>query len=122
MERVRDVVGANGIEIPLPLIEQYGLQPGSPFLIEFGENGIRILPPTPHEEKIGTQALFYLFKKLGDAIRIEVGKLDEEWQVTVFGADMVEPLGHLIYSTTGDLVEAKSTPIAVMRQNALLDA
>ena len=122
MERVRDIVGATGIEIPFPLIEQYGLQPGSPFLIEFGEKGLRIVPPTSQEEEIGTQALLYLFRKLGDAIRIEVEQADEEWKVTVLDADIIEPLGYLIYSATGELMETKSTPIEVMRQKALLSS
>lgn len=117
MERVQDVVGERGIEIPLPLIEQYGFQPGSPFLIEFGETGIRILPPTSQQEEIGTQALFYLFRKLGDAIRVKVEPLGTEWQVNVYGVDS-ELLGKLIYSTDGILIETKSTSVETMRQKA----
>lgn len=122
MERVRDIVGTNGIEIPLPLIEQYGLQPGSPFLIEFDEKGLRIMPPTPQEEEIGTQALLYLFRRLGDAVRIEVGQQEEGWKVTVLDAEMNEPLGYLTYSAIGELVETASTSIETMRQRALLSA
>ncbi len=118
MERVQNIVGERGIEIPLPLIEQYGFQPGSPFLIEFGETGIRILPPMSQQEEIGTQALFYLFRKLGDAVRVDVKPLGLEWQVNVYAADE-KPLGKLIYSSDGVLIEAKSTPVATMRQKAL---
>ncbi len=120
MERVQNIVGKRGIEIPLPLIEQYGFQPGSPFLIEFGETGIRILPPMPQQEEIGTQALFYLFRKLGDAVRVEVEPVDSGWQVNVYAADK-EPLGKLFYSSDGSLIETKSTPVATMRQKALVE-
>ncbi|MBM3749314.1 MAG: hypothetical protein FJW34_26440 [Acidobacteria bacterium] len=48
MERVRQVIGTEGLQIPLPIRQRYGLQPGGGVVLELGTTEeIRILPAVP---------------------------------------------------------------------------
>lgn len=72
MERVRQVMGEKGLEIPLLLTERYGLRPGVQVVMELDEDGIRILPALPEKEDIESLALRYVLRNLGDAATISV--------------------------------------------------
>lgn len=91
--RTKQKVDAQGIHIPLPFVEQYGLSPGTEVFVEFGPDGIFLSPAFVDAEKIETQALRLLFRKLGDAVKVRVQQ-DREgtdlrtlWRVDVYGSD-----------------------------------
>lgn len=47
MERIRQVVDTAGLQIPLPVMQRYGLQPGGRVILELGIDESRILPAIP---------------------------------------------------------------------------
>jgi antitoxin component of MazEF toxin-antitoxin module len=119
MEKFRQVINAQGLQIPLPIMERYGLQPGAPVVLELDEQGIRITPALPAKEEIENLALRYLLSHLGDAVAVEVEIKDTHWHVSIYGTDLPEPLGHLIFSMEGKLLTDQSTPSEIMRQKAI---
>ncbi len=119
MECVRQVVGSEGLQIPLLIIQRYGLQPGTGVVLELETDGIRILPAAPGQEEIENRALRYLLAYLGDAATIKVERDDGDWHVSVYGADIADSLGRLVYSPAGELLLDRSTPVEDMHQRAI---
>ena len=120
MEKVKQVINAGGLQIPLPIMERYGLHPGASVVLELDELGIHIAPALPEKQDIENLALRYLLAKVGDAVTIQVKKKDEYWQVDVYGAGLAQPLGTLAYAFTGELLVNQSTSPETMRQTAIL--
>ncbi|MBI3914301.1 MAG: AbrB/MazE/SpoVT family DNA-binding domain-containing protein [Chloroflexi bacterium] len=118
MERVRQIVGPGGLQIPLLVMERYGLQPGTGVVLELEKDGIRILPALLSQEEIENRALHYLLTGLGDATTVRAERRNGEWYVFAYGASIAEPLGRLAYSPSGEILLEQSTPIEEMRQRA----
>lgn len=118
MERIRQIVGAEGLQIPLAIMRRYGIEPRTGVLLELCTDGIRILPAVPDRVKIENRALRYLLVHLGDAVTVQVNRDNGNWLVSVYGVGIAESLGRLVYSPTGELLLDRSTPIEEMRQRA----
>lgn len=116
MERIHQVIGAGGLQIPLFIVQRYGLQPGAEVVLELGADEIRILPAIPGQAEIENRALRYLLSHLGDAATIKVERDGDVWRVSVYGIEGDEPLGELVYSLAGELLADRSTPLEEMRQ------
>lgn len=125
MLRTRQKVDRQGIHIPLPFVEQYGLLPGAEVIVEFGPDGIFLAPARLTADKIETQALRLLLRKLGDAVKVSTHqtsgaeKKGDEWCVDVYGSDAKLLLGHLFYTADGELLAERSTSFEAMRQKAI---
>lgn len=119
METVRQVINEEGLQIPLPLVERYGLQPGARVILELDSQGIRIVPALPNANDVENIALRYLLIHLGDAVQVKVEQENDEWQVAVFGDELAEPFGMLVYSQQGTLVSEKSSSTKALREAAL---
>ena len=125
MLRTRQKVNAQGIHIPLPFVEQYGLAPGAEVIVEFGPDGIFLAPAIMDAEKIETQALRLLFRKVGDAVKVrvhqqsEVERASSNWCVEVYGSDDALLLGQLIYTADGEYLPEYSTSFETMRHKAI---
>lgn len=125
MLRTRQKVDMQGIHIPLPFVEQYGLLPGAEVIVEFGPDGIFLVPARLSAEKIETQALRLLFRKLGDAVKVSIHPESESeskgdgWRVDVYSSDATLLLGHLFYTADGELLAERSTSFESMRHKAL---
>ncbi len=118
MERVRQIVGSEGLQIPLLIIQRYGLQPGAGVVLELETDEIRILPAVPGQEEIENRALRYLLAHLGDAAIVKAERRNGDWHVSVYGAGIADPLGRLVYSPAGELLPDRSTSVEEMRQRA----
>ncbi|MGB0385026.1 MAG: hypothetical protein ACPGWR_09405 [Ardenticatenaceae bacterium] len=119
MERLRQVVGTEGLQIPWPIMQQYGFKPGAGVVLELESNSIRILSATKSTEEIENQALRTLLKHLGDAVTVTVVPSNEGWCVSVYGSGLSESLGRLVYTPAGELLAHRSTPFVVMRNVAM---
>ncbi len=119
MERVHQSVGSDGLQIPSVILRRYGLERGATVVLELGVDGIRILPVTLGQEEIENLALRYLFTCLGDAVSVRVKMDDEDWRVSVHGSGIVEPLGELIYSVSGQLQADRSASVEEMQRRAM---
>lgn len=119
MEVVREVVGTEGLQIPLPIIQRYGLQPGAGVVLELGADQILIRPALLGPEEIESRALRYLLAHLGDAVTVQVERKDGGWWVSVYGAGRTDPLGYLVYSTSGEFLPERSTPIEELRRQPM---
>lgn len=119
MEKVHQVVSREGLQIPLPIMQRYGLQPGSPVILELDETGIHIALELPARQDIENDALQYLLKNLGDAATVQVEQEDDKWRVAVFAAGIRDPLGYLVYTVKGQLLEEHSTSPKTMRETAV---
>jgi len=125
MLRTRQKVNAQGIQIPLPFVEQYGLLPGAEVIVEFGPDGIFLSPAILDAEKIEAQALHLLWRKLGDAVNVSIHQENDpeseskNWRVDVYTSDAKLLLGHLIYTANGELLPEHSTSFEIMRHKAL---
>ena len=119
MEQARQMIGANGLQIPLLLMQRYGLQPGAQVVLELGPDGIRVVPALARRPEIESKALRYLFRNLGDAVTIEAQQHDSTWRVIVFTSSNPAPIGELVYALTGDFLEEHSTPPETMRRRAI---
>jgi hypothetical protein len=111
MERIYQSVNEKGLQIPLALIQKYGLDKGADAVLELGPDGIRISPAHPDQAYIERRALKYLLASVGDGARIKVKSLPAQmgWEVNVFGIGMTKPAGRLIYNVEGELVKEQST-------------
>lgn len=118
MEKVHQAVDVNGLQIPIPLMRQYGLEPGSGVTLELEPDGIRVVPAKPERAAIESRALRYLLAYVGDAAAVQVIPLPggNGWQVDVSGAGLTVPAGTLYYSVSGALVTERSTPPAEIRR------
>jgi len=118
MERIRQMVGADGLQIPLVIMRRYGIEPQSGVLLELRPDGIHILPAAPGREDIENRALRYLLMHLGDAVTVEAQRDNSNWLVSVYGSGIVEPLGKLVYSPAGELLLDRSTPLEEMHRRS----
>jgi hypothetical protein len=118
MEQAHQKIDINGLQIPLPLMQRYGLQIGAQVVLELGTEGIRVLPAVVDRTEIEGRALRYLLRNLGDAVSIYAEQIEDRWQVTVFAPGRPMPLGDLVYGLAGDLQEERSTPLETMRRQA----
>jgi hypothetical protein len=118
METIRQVINKDGLQIPLPLVERYGLQPGARVILELDQQGIRIIPALPDDEDIENIALRYLLTHVGDVIQVQVEQKEDVWQVAVLGEGLPEPLGSLVYSVEGTLINEKSSSPKALREAA----
>lgn len=122
MERVRQVVGTEGLKIPLLVMERYGLQPGTGVVLELGADAIRIVPSAVAQEEIENRALRYVLTHLGDAATVKAERETESprgngnWRVSVYGASIAKPLGWLVYSPAGEILPDRCTPLEEMGQ------
>jgi hypothetical protein len=125
MLRTRQKVDRQGIHIPLPFVEQYGLLPGAEVIVEFGPDGIFLTPAELTLEKIETQALRLLLRKLGDAVQVKTypesdpERTRDVWRVDVYASDAKLLLGHLFYTPDGEMLPERSTSFEAMRQKAI---
>ncbi len=119
METIRQMVNADGLQIPLPLVTRYGLQPGARVTLAFSERSIQIIPMLPSQQDIENIALQYLLTNLGDAVTVQVSNKGDSWQASVYGEGLTEPLGRLTYSTLGQLQLNQSTTPNIMREIAI---
>ena len=119
MERTHQLIGHDGLQIPLPLVQRYGLQPGAHVVLEFAVDGIHVLPAMVEKTEIEVRALCYLFRNLGDAVSVDAQQREGGWQVTVFASDKITPLGELTYDLMGNFQENLSTSIEQMRHRAV---
>jgi hypothetical protein len=121
MERIYQPVNEKGLQIPLALIEKYGLEKGSDAVLELGPDGIRISPAHPDKAFIERRALKYLLASVGDGARVKVKMLPAQigWEVDVFGLGMDKAAGRLIYNEQGDLVKEQSTTPEEIRRTAV---
>ncbi len=119
MEKIYQSVSSNGLQIPIAIMRQYGLEPGAAVVLELQPEGIRIEPARAEAAMIEKRALRYLLAHLGDAATASVHPLPDGagWQVDVYGVGMTRPAGKLIYSTAGILQPEQSTPPADMRRS-----
>lgn len=101
------------------MVERYGFQPGTCVTLEFDEQGIHIIPAFPDKQEIENVALRYLLVTVGDAVQVQSEKEDDQWQITVLGGGLAEPLGSLVYSPAGDLNLEESTSPTVLREAAI---
>ena len=124
MEQIHQMISAAGLEIPLPLIQQYGLQPGDRVTLELGPDGIFMAIPITEPKKIEIMALKLTFRYLGDAVTVKAeqdGSLLNQngWRVNVYGLGIEKPLGILTFSRTGKLLPEFSTSFDEMRRQAM---
>jgi hypothetical protein len=123
MERIYQSISADGLQIPIALMRQYGLKQGSGVMLELEPDGIRIVPARPERAMIENRALRYLLSTVGDGATVEVHPLPDGtgWQVDVYGFGLTKPAGMLVYSLSGALLVERSTPLAEIRR-AIPDA
>lgn len=119
MEKIHQVINKEGLQIPLPVMERYGLRAGANVIVAIDESGIHITRALPHQTEIENFALRYLLFKLGDAVVVRVNQQETGWLVDVLAANGETLLGKLHYRKTGELDLTNSTDIGVMRQKAL---
>ena len=119
MERAHQMIGADGLQIPLPLMQRYGLRAGVQVVLELGADGIRVVPALADKSEIEGQALRFVLRNLGDAVSIEAQRLDEAWHVTVYASAGTAPIGRLVYDLAGELLKEDSTPPEIMRRRAI---
>ena len=119
MERAHQMIGVDGLQIPLPLMQRYGLRPGAQVVLELGAEGIRVLPALAAQSEIEGKALRYLLRNLGDAVTIEARQREGAWRVTVFASGNLTPLGELLYGLAGDFLGEHSTPLETMHRRAV---
>jgi len=122
MERIHHLVNADGLQIPLPLMERYGFQPGMNAVIEMGEGDIRIIAAAPSLEEIENRVLRLLLHRLGDAVTVR-SKLVEEgaqshWDVYIGAQGTDAILGVLRYSIAGELLTDLNSEVQQILRNA----
>ncbi len=121
MERAHQVVGDDGLQIPLPLMQQYGLQPGAHVTLEFDSDMIRIVPQVLSRAEIEKRALRIALRYIGDAAILSVPPFPTEagiWRVAVRRAGVEEPLGYLNFRLNGELTGNLSEILAEIRESA----
>ena len=117
MEIIHQVIDKEGLNIPLPIIEQYGLHPGGDAVLELEVDGIRIRPAAPDKSQIESMALVYLLANVGDGARVAAERENGNWRVAVFSMMQESPLGYLYYSQDGKLLEHNSISVSELLEN-----
>ena len=120
MEKILQSLSADGLQIPIALMRQYGLEPGAAVTVALQPDGIHIVPMRVGVTQIENRALRYILRYIGDAATIKIHSLPDEtgWLVEVYGQGMEEPIGHLRYSLAGVLLPESSTSPAEIRRAA----
>ena len=119
MERVTQPFNTKGVQIPGYLIERFGYLPGTNVVIEVDTKGIHIIPALLDADDIERRAMTYALHNIGDAVSVEVEKQAQHWLVTVYGTEeLPEPIGYLVYSDNGELLEDESTSPEAMWEKA----
>jgi hypothetical protein len=119
MEKVYQSISADGLQIPITLMRQYGLEQGSGVILELQPDGIRIIPARPEQSTIENRALRYLLSSVGDRATVKAKPLADNagWQVEVYGLGLTEPAGTLVFSPSGVLSPDHSTPPVEIRRS-----
>lgn len=128
MKCTQQLVSHNGLQIPLPLMLQYGLSPGTTVAIEFDSDMIRIIPKLPDQDDIENRSLRLLLKSVGDAVTVKANLLDiaepdrkvGDWRVRVYARGFDQALGYLDYNKNGELLSHHPSVIEKVRQNATI--
>jgi hypothetical protein len=123
MERLHQVVDKNGLQIPLPFIQQYGLQPGAKVTVELGPYQITVSLPITDPTRIEDLALRLTLRNLGDAAQVKAERdpsplNPEGWRVNVFGATGMSPLGYLTFTQMGEYLPELSISFDEIRRIA----
>ena len=108
-ERTHQVIGKEGLQIPLTLMQQYGWDSGTAVTLELESDGIRIMVERAEQQTIEKHAMRYVLRYVGDAATVQVHSLPDGWLVEVYGAEMTEPAGILRYSLSGTFLPEQST-------------
>jgi hypothetical protein len=108
MQIVHQVIDKEGLNIPLPIIEQYGLFPGVDVVLELDTDGIRIRPAVIDRSGIESMALVYLLGNVGDGVQVKAERRNGNWHVAVHSPLRETPLGYLVYAQDGTLIEEES--------------
>jgi len=119
MQKLKERVGATGLQIPRAVLEEYGIKEGASVMIEVEEEIIRIVPEQLEEEAIKKLALIYVLNHVGDATAIGKPTFeDEKWGVPVVLPYKRIQLGTLVFSKTGTLLTSVSTEPEEMLRKA----
>jgi len=126
MKRTQQLVNNNGLQIPLPLMLQYGLYPGAAVTVELDKDAIRIIPKLPDQDEIENRSLRLLLKSIGDGVlvranQLEVDEIDGkigDWRVHIYARGFDNVLGQLDYNKFGELLSHTPTVVENVYQNA----
>jgi len=112
MERFKQDIGPQGLQIPKEIAERCGIKEGVSAIIEIHRQWIKIFPEEAREGEIINSALIYLLENVGDAVG--VGKpisKDGKWVVPVTLPYAMKQVGELVFSKSGNLILPESSPI-----------
>ena len=120
MFTTHEVISEKGLEIPLPLLAQYGVQLGARVKVEFGPNGIFVALPITDPHRIEVLALRLTLRYVGDAATVKAEPDPSPlnpggWRVGVYAAEATEPAGYLVFSQIGEFLPEFSTRFEVIR-------
>ncbi|HID85815.1 MAG TPA: hypothetical protein EYP55_00350 [Anaerolineae bacterium] len=118
MERVKQVLGPGGLQIPEELMERCGIKEGTPLIVELHRFLIKVFPEEVTKRDIEERALVYLLENVGDALGIgEPVQKDGRWVVPVLLPYAQRQVGELIFSTSGELLlQESSTPKQILEK------
>lgn len=116
MTRLVQRVGANGLQLPKELIEQWGAREGQEVIIEVARSFIRIVPAEVDAAEIADRAATYGFDCVGDATVVgQPERVGERWRVPILLSYRPKQLGVLTYSLRGELLLDESDSAQTMR-------
>jgi len=119
MQKLKEKVGATGLQIPKSVLEEYGIPEGTSVMIEAEDQIIRIVPEQFTEEAIKKLALNYVLNYIGDATAIGNPLFEDgNWIVPVVLSYKDTQLGALVFSKTGKLLKKVSTSPEEMLRKA----
>ena len=122
MERTHQIINDKGLQIPLPLIEEYGFRSGEEVIVEMDADGIRITTAALSQIHIENKALQLLMRHLGDAVVVKAiwSEADppQAWVVDVLPRGRTTQLGKILYSKRGDLITNMDEALHQMRRKA----
>lgn len=104
MQQLYQTIGPNGLQIPLPLIQKYGLKQGAEVVVEFETGRVHIKSTPLPAALIEQNALRLTLKHLGDGVTVKAVPHQLGWQVQLYGIGMENPLGHFMYDANGELL------------------
>lgn len=120
MQKLKERIGATGLQIPRAVLEEYGIPEGASVVIEGEEGIIRIVPEQLTEGNIKKLALNYILNNVGDATAIGNPLFeDENWIVPVVLSYKDMQLGTLVFSKNGKLLKKASTSPEEMLRKAI---
>lgn len=122
MERTYQIINDTGLQIPLPLIEEYGFRSGEEVIVEMDADGIRITMAALSQTDIENKALQLLMRHLGDAVVVKAIWSESDpaqvWVVNVSPRGKTTQLGEILYSKRGDLITNVDEALHQMRRKA----